>query len=454
MNSSEFKDIFNSDLMTNSIPVQMPNNNNINSKNSFSKNYKEDNINPILNNNLSNNSNSSIDKDQIKQSLNSKNNSKNLYDMNSKIFSDDDMSLNKSNKLKHNNSKNSNINNNDISTNSLVLSLNINEIQLDENNSDIKKIIPIEIYNNIRNSGNQLINNTKEGLNKLFMFLSDSLNNQKKITGSNDYYYNNDLNSDNLLKIYLYVLNILNKSENKDIINEIICIINLILPQLPTMYLNNICIQLIEKFYVKTRDSDLNKNIFVLFQQILKLYFDNFFDKIFEFLKNEKNIDIKLFWKKFFFEIISKNNENSGLNLYFDNDYNDNLINLLNEYHKENLVNFCLELFNYDDLNEINSNKDAIELIKCIKDNKILNKENNNNEILSFKNMVLDKSKDNENLDLIIKSIFNENNINNDNSKDKFEINNTTSVYKQKYQCSDDECNHNLRPLWEDYFKP
>ena len=38
--------------------------------------------------------------------------------------------------------------------------------------------------------------------------------------------------------------------------------------------------------------------------------------------------------------------------------------------------------------------------------------------------------------------------------KDKFEINNTTSVYKQKYQCSDDECNHNLRPLWEDYFNP
>lgn len=38
--------------------------------------------------------------------------------------------------------------------------------------------------------------------------------------------------------------------------------------------------------------------------------------------------------------------------------------------------------------------------------------------------------------------------------KDKFEINNATSVYKQKYQCSDDECNHNLQPLWEDYFKP
>ena len=38
--------------------------------------------------------------------------------------------------------------------------------------------------------------------------------------------------------------------------------------------------------------------------------------------------------------------------------------------------------------------------------------------------------------------------------KDKFEINNTTSVYKQKYQCSNNECNHNLRPLWEDYFKP
>ena len=38
--------------------------------------------------------------------------------------------------------------------------------------------------------------------------------------------------------------------------------------------------------------------------------------------------------------------------------------------------------------------------------------------------------------------------------KYKFEINNTTSVYKQKYQCIDDECNHNLRPLWEEYFKP
>ena len=37
--------------------------------------------------------------------------------------------------------------------------------------------------------------------------------------------------------------------------------------------------------------------------------------------------------------------------------------------------------------------------------------------------------------------------------KDNFEINNTISVYKQKYQCSDDKCNHNLRPLWEDYFK-
>ena len=31
--------------------------------------------------------------------------------------------------------------------------------------------------------------------------------------------------------------------------------------------------------------------------------------------------------------------------------------------------------------------------------------------------------------------------------KDKFEINNASSVYKQKYQCSDDECNHNRRPL-------
>ena len=38
--------------------------------------------------------------------------------------------------------------------------------------------------------------------------------------------------------------------------------------------------------------------------------------------------------------------------------------------------------------------------------------------------------------------------------REKFEINNTTSVYKQKYQCSNEDFNHNLRPLWEDYFKP
>ena len=418
MNTSEIQDIFNSELMTNSIPVQISSNNN-NINNDFSKNYKEDIINP--NQDMLINSN----KETVKQSFTDKNSSSKIYDLNSKIFSDDDMSLNKSKEIKKNNSKNINMDNN-ISSTSLLLSLNINEIQLDESNNDIKKIIPIEIYNNIRNSGNKLlINDTKEGLKKLFIFLSDSLNNQKKITGSNNYYYNNDLNSDNLLKIYIYVFNILNKNENNDIINEILFTINLILPLLPTMYINNICIQLIEKFFNKTADDDLNKNINLLFKQILKLNVDIFFDKIFNFLKNQKSNKIKLFWKNFFYDLIKKNNENSEINLYFDN--NDNVINLLNEYHKDNLIEFCLGLFSYDDLNEITSNKDAIELIKCIKDNKILNNQNNK-EIISFKDMILDKAKEkeNENLNLIIKNIFKDN-INNNSNNNNSEINNNNN---------------------------
>ena len=173
MNTSEIQDIFNSELMTNSIPVQISSNNN-NINNDFSKNYKEDIINP--NQDMLINSN----KETVKQSFTDKNSSSKIYDLNSKIFSDDDMSLNKSKEIKKNNSKNINMDNN-ISSTSLLLSLNINEIQLDESNNDIKKIIPIEIYNNIRNSGNKLlINDTKEGLKKLFIFLSDSLNNKKK----------------------------------------------------------------------------------------------------------------------------------------------------------------------------------------------------------------------------------------------------------------------------------
>jgi hypothetical protein len=280
-NVDELQDLFNSELMTNSIPISNPeslyikNNQNLIKDN---KNYKEDII----------NKKSKV----IKESKMS--NEIKMYDLNNKIFSDDDMSLNKSNKLAKQNDTNNNIkanNKNNISTNSLVLSLNINEIQLDDNN-DVKKIIPSEIYNYIRYSGNQLINNTKEGLKKLFIYLSDSLNNQKKINGSNDYYYNNDLNSDNLLKIYIYVINIVNKNENKpDIINESLFIINLILPLLPTMYMNNICIQLIDKFYYKTAFGELNKNNYLLFKQILRLNQDTFFDKIFPLLKNESNVE-------------------------------------------------------------------------------------------------------------------------------------------------------------------
>ena len=168
------------------------------------KNFKEDNIN--INNiskkrNNQNEDNINIDNRDIKSSTysnyshinNSKNsikhNSKNIFD--ARIFSDDDMSIKKSSKFNNSNNNEQNINNlQNSSTNSLLLSLNINEIPLEDinNNNDesdnlkneIKKIIPIDIFNNLIPSQNQLITNTREGLKKLFIYLSDSLNNQKK----------------------------------------------------------------------------------------------------------------------------------------------------------------------------------------------------------------------------------------------------------------------------------
>ena len=399
-NVDELQDLFNSELMVNSIPISNSNLLNINNNHNIlkdNKNYKEDIIN-----------------EEPKESQESKISTiSKMYDLNNKIFSDDDMSLNKSKKLinKQNDSNNNkDLENKNInSRNSFLLSLNINEIQLDENNNDIKKIIPSDIYNYIRYSGNQLINNTKEGLKKLFIYLSDSLNNQKKINGSDDYYYNNDLNSENLLKIYIYIINIINKNENRcDIINESLFIINLILPLLPTMYINNVCMQLIDKFYYKTAFDELDKNNYLLFKQILRLNQDTFFDKIFSLLKNEKNLKIKKFWKKFIFDLIEKNNKNCGINYYLEN--NENIINILNEYHKEDLADFCLNLFDYNDLNEVNSNKDANELLKCISENKILSSSNDEENILSFKEIILNKSKDNETLNLIIENIFNKNN--------------------------------------------
>ena len=169
-NVDELQDLFNSELMVNSIPISNSNLLHINNNNILkeNKNYKEDIIN-----------------EEPKESKESKISTiSKMYDLNNKIFSDDDMSLNKSKKLinKQNDSNNNkDLENKNInSRNSFLLSLNINEIQLDDNN-DIKKIIPSDIYNYIRYSGNQLINNTKEGLKKLFIYLSDSLNNQKKI---------------------------------------------------------------------------------------------------------------------------------------------------------------------------------------------------------------------------------------------------------------------------------
>ena len=146
------------------------------------KNYKEDNLNKNINTNsihsfknndinpennntkdINNNSNISYNSNS-KYSI--KQNSKNIFD--AKIFSDDDMSLNKSNKfINQNSNQNININMNNIdnsSNNSLLLSLNIKEINNEDTNyndsnlaNDIKKILPNDIYNNLNSSQNHLI---------------------------------------------------------------------------------------------------------------------------------------------------------------------------------------------------------------------------------------------------------------------------------------------------------
>ena len=422
----------NQDIISNPSSNLLYSKKNILSKN---KNYQEDSI-----NNTSSNNKIDVNLNENTNNLNNNNTmnsnrqaSKNIFD--ARIFSDDDMSLNKSNKFINQNT-NQNLNNNN-SSNSLLLSLNINEIQLDDINNndpdintiknDIKKIIPNDIFNNLNSSQNHLFTNIKEGLKKLFIYLSDSLNNQKKINGSNDYYYNNDLNSDNLLKIYIFIKNIMNnfKNQNNDIINESLFIINLILPLLPTTFISLICEQLIDIFYYKTPFEELNKNNYLLFKQILRLNQTSFFDKIFLLLKTEQNWDIKYFWKKFICDLIQKNNENFGIG--FDINNNENIINILNEYHKEELINFCLNLFNYDDLNEISSNKEAVDLIKCIYQSKILSGKNNENE-LSFKEEILNKIKDNEDLYLIIKNIFDE--IDNNKNKNLCEYENNIKEKK------------------------
>ena len=85
-NINEIQDLFNSELMTNSIPISNPEslygNNNQNIINE-SKKYIEDII-PKENKEIKESKMSSVSK---------------MFDMNNKIFSDDDMSLNKSNKL-------------------------------------------------------------------------------------------------------------------------------------------------------------------------------------------------------------------------------------------------------------------------------------------------------------------------------------------------------------------
>ena len=194
------------------------------------------------------------------------------------------------------------------------------------------------------------------------------------------------------------------KIENNDTINESLFIINLILPLLPTNYIKNICEQLINIFYYKTVFEELRKNIYLLFKQILRLNQNTFFDKIFLLLNNEKNLNIKYFWEKFIYDLIQKSNENYGIGFNINN--NEGIINILNEYHKDDLINFCLNLFNYDDLNEISSNKEACELIECICNNKILSHENKDYDETSFKEGILNKVKDNESLYIIIKNIF------------------------------------------------
>ena len=85
-NINEMQDLFNSELMTNSIPISNPeslyikNNPNILIE---TKNYKEDII--------------TKPPKEIKESKASS--TSKMFDINNKIFSDDDMSLNKSNKF-------------------------------------------------------------------------------------------------------------------------------------------------------------------------------------------------------------------------------------------------------------------------------------------------------------------------------------------------------------------
>ena len=49
------------------------------------------------------------------------------------------------------------------------------------------------------------------------------------------------------------------------------------------MYINNVCIQLIDKFYYKTAFDELDKNNYLLFKQILRLNQDTFLTKFFRY---------------------------------------------------------------------------------------------------------------------------------------------------------------------------
>ncbi len=74
---------------------------------------------------------------------------------------------------------------------------------------------------------------------------------------------------------------------------------------------------------------------------------------------------------------------------------------------KKKICRFFLNLFDYKDLNESNSTKDANELLICVSENKIISSNNDKQNIISFKGIILNKTKNDDILNLIIKSIFN-----------------------------------------------
>ena len=402
---TSFKPINSNKHYNEDIPI---NPTNISNNYSNLNNYSNSPIFNIINNNNINYEQINVENNNSDDNTNNSNYAKNIIE--EKIFSEDDTSLNRSNNknnfniIKNKQNESSNINkNNNISTNSSIFSLNSNNLVIDintnnnnfniNNEDEISKIIPNEILNYFNNP--QL--NKKEGFKKLFMYLSDSLNNQKKLGNSNYFYYNNDLTSDNLLKIYIFIKNIISEEKDYSIINEALFIINLLIVSLPSEAINSIFSELIDFYYDKVTIFELKKNINILFKQILNsnktLFLENIFCKL---QKESVSFEINNYYCSFFKDVI--NNEN-----------NNEIISLISQNYKDELVVLCLDLIQKEKFNE------SKELMKCIYSNRILcgNKG-------TFRGYIYEKIGKNKKMYDIIEKIFDEvdgknKNLNNDN---------------------------------------